>query len=220
VPLVDELDASLHPALVAEFVRLFQDPEANPKGAQLIFTSHDTTPLGTATGDRPLSREQVWLAEKRVDGAIDLYPLTDAHPRKEENLERGDVRREPEAWCLFDRDEHGEVDTAVAEASRNGVRVAVSHPCIELWLLLHFQPFMTRLSGRCGGLTRKLRRHEGFKSFDKYICAVEWDVTVLMRTASGNVCRGGRGSGRRVGAPSEAASHTWPVLASLQADVV
>jgi hypothetical protein len=89
VLLVDELDASLHPALVAEFIRLFQDPAANPKSAQLIFTSHDTTPLGASTGDRPLSREQVWLTEKRADGATELYPLTDARPRKDENLERG-----------------------------------------------------------------------------------------------------------------------------------
>jgi len=89
VLLVDELDASLHPALVTEFIRLFQDPAANPKSAQLIFTSHDTTPLGAATGDRPLGREQVWLTEKRADGATELYPLTDAHPRKDENLERG-----------------------------------------------------------------------------------------------------------------------------------
>ncbi len=89
VLLVDELDASLHPTLVAEFIRLFQDPAASPNSAQLIFTSHDTTPLGTATGDRPLGREQVWLTEKRADGATELYPLTDAHPRKDENLERG-----------------------------------------------------------------------------------------------------------------------------------
>jgi AAA domain, putative AbiEii toxin, Type IV TA system len=89
VLLVDELDASLHTTLVAEFIRLFQDPKANPNCAQLIFTSHDTTPLGTATGNRPLGREQVWLTEKRTDGATELYPLTDAHPRKDENLERG-----------------------------------------------------------------------------------------------------------------------------------
>ncbi len=89
VLLVDELDASLHTTLVAEFIRLFQDPKASPNCAQLIFTSHDTTPLGTATGNRPLGREQVWLTEKRTDGATELYPLTDAHPRKDENLERG-----------------------------------------------------------------------------------------------------------------------------------
>lgn len=89
VLLVDELDNSLHPTLVAEFIRLFQDPAANPRNAQLIFTSHDTAPLGTGTGDRPLGREQVWLTEKRPDGATELYPLTDAHPRKDENLERG-----------------------------------------------------------------------------------------------------------------------------------
>lgn len=48
VLLVDELDASLHPMLAGEVSRLFQDPGANPRGAQLVFTTHDATLLGTA----------------------------------------------------------------------------------------------------------------------------------------------------------------------------
>lgn len=45
VLLVDELDSSLHPTLAAEVVRVFQDPASNPRGAQLIFTTHDATLL-------------------------------------------------------------------------------------------------------------------------------------------------------------------------------
>lgn len=92
VLLVDELDSSLHPVLAAEVVRLFQDPEANPNGAQLIFTTHDATLLGAGTTVRPLGRGQVWITTKRATGETELYPLTDAHPRKEENLERGYLR--------------------------------------------------------------------------------------------------------------------------------
>ncbi|HET8662313.1 MAG TPA: ATP-binding protein [Micromonosporaceae bacterium] len=92
VLLVDELDASLHPILAAEVIRIFQDPKANPRSAQLIFTTHDATLLGTAMVDRPLDRDQVWITAKRRTGETELYPLIDARPRKEENLERGYLR--------------------------------------------------------------------------------------------------------------------------------
>jgi AAA15 family ATPase/GTPase len=68
---------------------LFQDPTSNPNGAQLLFTTHDTNLLGTVLGDAPLRRDQVWFTEKDSGGATHLYPLTDFHPRKHENLERG-----------------------------------------------------------------------------------------------------------------------------------
>lgn len=92
VLLVDELDSSLHPTLAAEVVRVFQDPAANPRGAQLVFTTHDATLLGSAVLDRPLSRDQVWITAKKRSGETELYPLTEAKPRKEENLERGYLR--------------------------------------------------------------------------------------------------------------------------------
>ncbi|WP_199865368.1 MULTISPECIES: ATP/GTP-binding protein [Frankia] len=92
VLLVDELDSSLHPTLAAEVVRIFQDPESNPRDAQLIFTTHDATLLGNAVLDRPLDRDQVWITTKRRSGETELYALTEAKPRKEENLERGYLR--------------------------------------------------------------------------------------------------------------------------------
>jgi AAA15 family ATPase/GTPase len=87
---VDEVDTSLHPCLVAELVQLFNSPETNPEGAQLIFSSHDTSLLGNLVGDEPvLERDQTWFIEKDHSGASVLYPLTDFSPRKQENLERG-----------------------------------------------------------------------------------------------------------------------------------
>ena len=86
---VDEIDSSLHPMLIMEILKLFQTPERNPHGAQLLFTTHDTTLLGNIAGPAPLRRDQVWFAEKDDVGATHLYPLTEYRPRREENLERG-----------------------------------------------------------------------------------------------------------------------------------
>jgi hypothetical protein len=82
---VDELDASLHPLLALKVVTLFNDPKLNPRGAQIIFTTHDTNLLGKAS----LRRDQIWFTEKDAEGGTQLYPLTDFKPRKNENLARG-----------------------------------------------------------------------------------------------------------------------------------
>ena len=84
--LADELDASLHPALATELVRLFQDPETNPRRAQLVFNSHDPTLLGDSVGERLLGRDQIWFTEKGNDGSTRLYPLADLDPRKQEAI--------------------------------------------------------------------------------------------------------------------------------------
>jgi hypothetical protein len=86
--LADELDASLHPALVAQLVLLFQSTETNPRRAQLVFNSHDITVLGDSVGDRLLGRDQIWFTEKRTGGSTRLYPLADLDPRKEEAVGR------------------------------------------------------------------------------------------------------------------------------------
>lgn len=85
---VDELASSLHPALVAELLRLFADPALNKSGAQLIFTTHDTWTLDPEAGPG-LSRGQIWFVEKSADGASSLLPLSDYRPRKGENIRRG-----------------------------------------------------------------------------------------------------------------------------------
>lgn len=83
---VDELDSSLHPLISGNLVELFQDPSANRHGAQIIFTTHDTSLLGR------LNRDEVWLTSKRRDGSTELTALSDyrsTSARRSTNLERG-----------------------------------------------------------------------------------------------------------------------------------
>jgi hypothetical protein len=84
VVLVDELESSLHPALVRQLVRIFQGQRTNPHGAQLIFNSFEAGLLGNSVDDRILGRDQVWFTEKLHDGSTRLYPLSDLSPRKAE----------------------------------------------------------------------------------------------------------------------------------------
>jgi predicted ATPase len=88
VLLVDEIEAGLHPALVRQLVRLFQDSETNPIGAQLIFNSHEASLLGDSGEERVLGRDQVWFTEKSHDGASRLYALSDLSPRIDEAIGR------------------------------------------------------------------------------------------------------------------------------------
>lgn len=51
-----------------------------------------------------------------------------------------------EVWCVFDVDEHHALGEARTKARDNGIRLAVSNPCIELWFVLHFQEQTAELS--------------------------------------------------------------------------
>ena len=84
--IIDELHDNLHPLMVKFLVSLFHNQKTNPKNAQLIFTTHDTSILNQEV----FRRDQIWFCEKDKQQATTLYPLTDFSPRKGvENLERG-----------------------------------------------------------------------------------------------------------------------------------
>lgn len=87
---VDELNARLHPLLVRAFIITFLNPEINTKNAQLIFTSHDSWQLN----GNILRRDEIWFAEKDLNGISNLYSLADfvdedgVKIRKDENYEK------------------------------------------------------------------------------------------------------------------------------------
>lgn len=70
---IDELDKSLHPHLVKYLVGLFNNPETNTKGAQLIFTSH----AHYLMDGEYLTRDQIWFVSKENGYSSDLYSLSD-----------------------------------------------------------------------------------------------------------------------------------------------
>jgi len=59
--------------------------------------------------------------------------LSKADKEGDENLAYDDV------WCVFDRDDHLDIPDAFQMARDNGIQIAFSNPCFELWLLLHFR---------------------------------------------------------------------------------
>ncbi len=83
---IDEIDKSLHTSIVKYIVDLFRNPEINKAGAQLIFTTHDTSLLSLST----FRRDQVYFTEKDNEtGISDLYSLDEFSVRKTENIEKG-----------------------------------------------------------------------------------------------------------------------------------
>ena len=86
VIVVDELERSMHPALVEFIVKLFNNKEINNANSQLIFTTHATNLLNLEL----LRRDQIWFTEKNPEnGVSDLYPLDSFSVRKDENIQKG-----------------------------------------------------------------------------------------------------------------------------------
>ena len=81
---IDELDSRLHPLLVKRIIALFNDARTNPKGAQLMFTAHDTYLLSAGL----FRRDQVWFTQKDSFGATELYSLAEYKVRSTSPFER------------------------------------------------------------------------------------------------------------------------------------
>ena len=85
---VNELDASLHPTLSTTLVELFKDPTLNRTGAQLVFTTHDTSLLDNSP-TQLLDSGEVWMCEKSSEGSSELFSLADfTSMRKGTNKQR------------------------------------------------------------------------------------------------------------------------------------
>lgn len=63
-----------------------------------------------------------------------------------------------EIWCVFDRDEHPDVNSAIEEARQGGVETALSNPCFELWLVLHVRQWAAHVHRHV--IQRECRRLE------------------------------------------------------------
>jgi AAA15 family ATPase/GTPase len=86
---VDEMEARLHPNMTEAIVALFNSPITNPKGAQIIFTTHDTNLLNI----KKLRRDQIWFVEKNRQAASQLYSLVEFKIRNDDaSLEQDYIR--------------------------------------------------------------------------------------------------------------------------------
>ena len=79
--IVDELDSSLHPKIVASLVEKHLKLE---EPTQLLFTTHDTHLMDT----KLLRRDQFWLTERDMNGATQLRCIHDFKGRESEDVEK------------------------------------------------------------------------------------------------------------------------------------
>lgn len=96
-----------------------------------------------------------------VERAVRLRDAADREARRA----RDPNLRYDEVWCIFDVDQHQRLDDARTEADRSRLHLAVSNPCFELWLLLHFAEQTAHLSPRQA--RDRLRKH--LPSYDKHV---------------------------------------------------
>ncbi|EBA08302.1 abortive infection protein, putative [Sagittula stellata E-37] len=82
--LIDELSNSLHPLALKGLVSIFHDKRQNPKGAQLIFTSHETSIISKSF----MHKDQVWFIHRPDGQHTELTPLSDFKIRDVEAFQR------------------------------------------------------------------------------------------------------------------------------------
>lgn len=106
----------------------------------LVFTEGERTEDGYLVYWRREFRDTVTVTiDEFHGGPVQLVDRAVDAKRSEARAERrGQGRAHDEVWCVFDRDEHPNFERALEKAAANGIGVAVSNPCIELWFVLHF----------------------------------------------------------------------------------
>lgn len=127
----------------------------------------------------------------------------------------GDAQPDDEFWILIDTDHRFEgrhltgSNEAIRQAQQAGIRVAVSNPCFELWLLLHHEPVASGATFEgCGGVEERLRSLLG--SFNKASIDPAHFPLAKVHDAIRNA--------RALEDASESAEHRWPRSVGTQID--
>jgi RloB-like protein len=122
----------------------------------VILTEGEVTEVCYFDAIKRLQDRLVVRVDDRHGNPQTLIPLAiDIKRTRDRQSEDEDlpIDERAQVWCAFDRDEHIGIDSLMERADKAGVRVAFSHPCFELWLLLHFQAYGAPALGACGPVT-------------------------------------------------------------------
>lgn len=103
---------------------------------------------------------------------VELAKARKQEAEKRARRERDDNLCFDEVWCVFDVDQHPNLSDAKQMARDNSIKLAVSNPCIELWLWLHFadQPGMRHRHE----LQKMMKRH--IPDYDKHVIYADYST--------------------------------------------
>ena len=99
-----------------------------------------------------------------------------------EKLKRDEFAENDSVWAMFDRDSHPRFNEAKNLAHGNGIRLAISNPCFELWGILHYQEQDAPIESlEC---QRKLwQLHPGNNAGSRKIFGDRWAIARYYQTA-------------------------------------
>ena len=82
--IIDEIDRSLHPALIRAFVQKIMNDETTL--GQLVFSTHESNLIDLGI----FRQDEIWFAEKdKAAGSTQLYSLSDYKPRYDLDIRKG-----------------------------------------------------------------------------------------------------------------------------------
>jgi AAA15 family ATPase/GTPase len=84
---IDELDRSLHPLLIQEFISIFVKKSTEQK-SQIIVTTHDASLLN----QKLLRKDEIWFTEKNEFGNSNLFSLEEFNIRYDKNIRKDYLR--------------------------------------------------------------------------------------------------------------------------------
>ena len=104
--------------------------------------------------ERLRHEERIQITLEVVGGMEPKTTVECARARKNDGFD--------EIWCVFDVDRHPYIREATEQAKANKFGIAISNPCFELWVLLHFDDHTAYIDR--GKLQSKCREHlPGYK---------------------------------------------------------
>lgn len=141
-------------------------PYRHPKPRFLIVCEGTVTEQSYLEGMRIAERllvELRFIGNKKPKQAVDVAV---AEKKESERKAVKDSNERFDAiWCVFDVDEHPLIPEARQKAEANAIELAISNPCVELWIYLHFGDQRSHIHRH--EIQRRCRRH--LKNFDKEV---------------------------------------------------
>ena len=121
-----------------------QPPTREPKPKILIVCEGKNTEPQYFKGFKRACRDSLVDIEIASGQGVPMTVVEESRTRMEKatdaaKREKDDYLAYDSVWCVFDVDEHPHLPEACKMARDIGINLAISNPCFELWLLLHFK---------------------------------------------------------------------------------
>lgn len=105
----------------------------------VVFTEGEKTEVSYINHWARIYRGSVHVVFGKKHGVPWTLVNAAAQARREERRFGGSQSGNTEYWCVFDRNSHLRIPDSLQMARDNGINIALSNPCIELWFVLHYR---------------------------------------------------------------------------------